>query len=242
MLELLTEKLSEIGDLGQGTMASLIVQKKGMIRGAQGDKETYDNDKVHVLLWAGFHYKALVGRTYNKLNEFWDQGNFYQSLLTAVRAVGHPEVTLKDVSEAVLETNDALLKVLDSGCAPTEEKSLTWEPLKIGGFEIKGAKVYVGQGGSAPSAPVKGNVYLDGVKLGEKVLEKAEPWKANKKAKTVAKEILRSWLPVGFYVRYCLAPENLQELQIGKKASEAAMAAQIVINPEAVRSLFKIAI
>jgi hypothetical protein len=254
----LADELSEIGDLGQGTLASLVIRKKGVLRGVQGAKVAYDNDKVHVLVWTGFHYKALVGRAYNRLHAIWDQGTLFQSLLTAVRQAGRTDVTLQDVSEAVQETNDSLLKVINGvGCTaedivdqvfPDPEAESTvdghaavWEPLVVDGQEVKGAKVYVGAGGTGPNAPVKGTIYLDGVKLGEKVLEEALHWKPNQKAKTVAKDILRSWLPNGLYVRYCLAPEALVELKVGKAASAAAKAAALPIEPEAIRSLFKIA-
>ena len=256
----IADELSEIGDLGQGTLASLIIRKKGVIRGCAGSKLAYGDDKVHVLVWTGFHYKALVTRSYNRLHAIWDQGNLFQSLLTAVRQEGFPQVSLRDVSEAVQETNDSLLKVINGvGCTAEEivnklfpdpeadqvpDPSI-WEPLIVEGVEVSGAKVYKGPGGRQgdPNAPVKGTIYLDGVKLGEKVLEPAANghWKANQKPKTVAKDILRSWLPIGLYVRYCLAPNALEDLKVGKSASIAAKAAVLPIDPEAIRSLFKIA-
>jgi hypothetical protein len=254
----IAQELSEIGDLGQGTLAFLTIRKKGLVRGAQGEKATYDNDKVQVLLWAGFHYKTLVGRSYNRLHEIWDRGTLFQSLLTATRKSGYAEVTLKDVSEAVQELNDALLKVLNGvGCAaetfvetPQEEEASqeldyevlanprTWEPLIVDGLMIKGAKVYAGR----TERIAQGTIYLDGVKLGEKIIETSTHWEPSRKPKTIAKDILRSWLPVGLYVRYCLSPDNLEEIKVGELASAAAKQAQILIEPEALRSLFKIAL
>lgn len=237
----LFEELSEIGDLGQGTLASLIIRKKGVRR----EGVLYDNSKVHVLMWTGFHYRALVGRAYNRLHVFWNSGTFLQSLLTAVRQAGHSEVTLQDVSEAVQETNEAFLKVLN-GDGGIEIPSSIWKPLEVNGITVKGAKVYIGRTrktrGPFPEGPENGMIYLDGVKLGEKILEPAPHWKPTQQAKTAAKDILKSWLPNGLYVRYCLNPNCLEELKVGKAASETAKAASIFIEPEAVRGLFKIAI
>jgi len=75
------------------------------------------------------------------------------------------------------------------------------------------------------------------------VLEAAKNgyWKTNSRPKTVAKRILKKWLPIGLFVQYSLDPERLLDIKVGSDASEAAVAAGIQVDPEAVRKLFKIA-
>jgi len=114
----------------------------------------------------------------------------------------------------------------------------------VDGTTVNGAKVYVGAGNLMdPRAPLTGTIYIDGVKLGEKVLQPAPngDWKAKHKPKTVVKNILRSWLPVGLYARYSLEKEGLLSIKVGSDASDHAKAEGVPVDPEAIRSLFKIA-
>jgi len=105
--------------------------------------------------------------------------------------------------------------------------------------------MYVGNGNPADPgrSPKPGTLYLSGVKLGEVVLKEAPNghWRADHKPKTVVKQILRDMLPIGRYVRYCLDPDSLISFKVGKEASFSAKRGGVVIDPEAVRSLFKIA-
>lgn len=243
--------LSSIGASGNGTLASIILRKKGTVRGTAPNKVIYGDDYVHVLIWTGFTYKALVERSHKKLHEIWGQGSLFKDLLKTVIDQGHFDATLDDVAVAVQELDANFLKVINGGeyeedgpYVPSEDHVAVWEPLKVDGQVVQGAKVYVGQGNSKdPRAPVKGTIYIDGVKLGEKVLEAAPNghWLAKQKPKTVAKEILRSMLPVGLYVRYCLAPESVTLTKVGAEAANHAKSAGVHVEPEAIRSLFKIA-
>jgi len=253
----LASALTELGGEDKGTLAYLVVRKKGITRGVSGNRITYNDDTVQVLIWSGFCYRDLAERSYKKLHIMWGGGDLAKRLLAEVEAKGYVNVTLQDVSEAIQETEDNFLKVMNGGMntmdiddAVTVE-ALTgdipphhWDTLKVNGQVVRGAKVYVGQGDpSDPRAPVPGNIYIDGVKLGEKVIQAAPNghWKPKSKPKTVAKDILRSWLPVGLYVRYCLDKEMLlEDPKVGADASAAAKAAQIPIDPESLRQLFKL--
>jgi hypothetical protein len=250
----LASVLTEIGDLGQGTLTSLVLRKKGCVHGRGNTKLTYDDDFVQVLLWTGFHYQALIERSHQKLQALWSQGNLIHTLIQATVDAGRTDVTVQDAAEAVQETNDAYLRVLseghfsDSSESPTLPRegdfSPVWEPLKVNDQLVRGAKVYVGQGNPAdPRSPKKGTIYIDGAKLGEKVLEPAPNghWIAKQHPKTVAKDILRSWLPSGLYVRYCLDPESLLIVKVGAAAAQHAKEGKLMIDPEAIRSLFKVA-
>jgi hypothetical protein len=251
----LASTLSEIGGLGEGTLASLILRKQGVARGPASAPTIYDDDFVHVLLWTGFHYRALVERSLQKLQTIWGSTPMFQNLLKAAQDAGHVETTLQDVGAAISELDDALRRVLgtgktqpsdpDSPESEEEAKAPTWEPLVVDGVTVKGAKVYVGTPvRDSPRGPTKGTVYIDGVKLGETVLEPAKNghWCPRQKAKTVVKEILRSWLPIGLYARYRLGSENMLVVKVGAEASEHAKKGGVVIEPEAIRSLFKIAV
>jgi len=244
--------LTELGGEEKGTLAYLKLQKKGVIRGVAGNKIIYNDDLVEVLLWSGFSYRDLCERSYLKLHKIWSQGDLTTRLLAAVEAKGMQGITIQDVSEVIQETEDGFLKVMngkqllmDEGedFLGGEEMPHHWEPLKVKGQTVRGAKVYVGQGDpNDPRSPVPGTIYIDGVKLGEKVLQAAPNghWKPNQKPKTVAKDILRSWLPIGLYARYCLERERLIDAKVGAEASPAAKEAAIPIDPEALRQLFKL--
>ena len=55
------------------------------------------------------------------------------------------------------------------------------------------------------------------------------------------RDVLEDMLPRGLYVRYALEPARVQKIKVGREASEAAVAAGVPIDPESIRSLFKIA-
>lgn len=238
----LAENLSNISTdnlgVGQGTMVSIVLRKKGHLSGGV----QYGDDTVHVLVWTGFHYKALVERSLKKLDQLWDSGTLFRDLLKEAIDHGTYDATIEDVSAAVQELRDSLNKVVNGATTNFEDENTrvsVWEPLVVNGEPVLGAKVYMGSNTDIG----KGTVYIDGVKLGEKVLKKAaNPKRAIKsKAKTVIKDILRDKLPVGLYVRYSLNKKDLISLEIGNNAVTTVKTAGVVIDPSAIRSLFKIA-
>lgn len=239
--------LSELGDSGQGNIVSLVVRKKGVERGKAGEKKIYNDERVHVLIWTGFAYQALVERSARKLAELMSKSqHFIQDVAQATIDAGHAGTTIRDAAEAIQEIEAHFRHVLETGSATFDDATdlppTVWEPLKVDGQTVKGAKVYVGQARpDDPRAPQPGAIYLDGVKLGEKVVEEALRWETAQKAKSAAKGVLRSWLPVGLYVRYNLGPDALAGLKVGKDASDAAKAAGVVVDPDRIRMLFKIA-
>jgi len=237
----------------QGTLVSAILHKKGVARGPADSQIIYGDDFVHVLIWTGFDYKALVERSRRKLNQMWgNPQGLVPALYTAVQA-SHPEVTLVDITQAIQEIDQSFTKVLSPSDTPAQEGADSpveqhdpniWKPLVIDGVTVRGAKVYQGPGGESSRAPVPGTIYLDGVKLGEKILTPAQngDWNPKQKAKSVAKETLRAWLPVGLYVRYCLDRERVLTIKVGAEASQHAKAEGVGVDPEAIRDLFKVAV
>lgn len=236
--------LSEIGSLDQGTLVFLTVQKKGQQRGKAGSKKVYGDDEVSVLVWSGFSYEALVKRAVKKLEAM--QG-VYTTVLEAAEKKD-PFVTLEHVCDAVAETRNSLHRAISEPSGRVEPeadpKVPVFEPLVVDGVKVRGSKVYVGEGNpNDDRAPKPGTIYVDGVKLGEVVVTPAPngQWETNKKPKTVAKDVLRKMLPTGLYVRYALEPDRVRAIKVGAEASAAAVAAGIAVNPESIRSLFKIA-
>jgi len=241
-----------LGTVGQGTVVSLIVRKKGVLRGPTGNQKVYGDDLVHVLLWSGFHYKALAERSYKKLLEIQSSGHLYTDLVKAARSKGAEEATIEDACAAVQEVADSLrlaslapdrdIPLLTSNDGP----SGVWKPLVVDGEVVVGAKVYDGPEGlrqDGPLAPTPGAIYLDAVKLGEVVLNPAPngPWEVKSSPKTVVKDLVKAMLPSGLFVRYCLNESNLLAVKTGKAASLSAKRGGVQVNAEAVRSLFKIA-
>lgn len=237
--------LAEIGSLDQGTLCYLMVQKKGTTRGKGDAKMVYGDDTVSVLVWTGFSYEALVRRSVKKLEQMED---LHKTLLAEAQKVD-PFVTLEDVCAAVQELRTSLHRVISepSGRVSVEdeiEKDPIWEPLVVDDIKVRGSKVYVGKARpDDPRAPKPGTIYVDGVKLGQKVVAPAPNghWETKRKAKTVVKDVLKDMLPVGLYVRYALEPERVQAVKVGKDASAAAVGDGVPIDPESIRSLFKIA-
>ena len=246
----LADELAAIGDLTQGTLVTLELKKKGVARGPASNRVIYDNDVVQVLIWTGFSYPALVERADKKLQALQATGSLIKDLLKATHNAGCTAAALADVCAAIQETQDhmhgVLTKAESDASSDGEEEETTphWRPLEVNGKKVTGSKVYQGKARPGdPRAPVPGTIYIDGVKLGEKIMTPAPNghWTADSKPKTIAKKILQSWLPSGLYVRYSLEKEDRMMVKVGKEASEAAKAASIPVDPEAIRSLFKIA-
>ena len=238
--------LSELTDLDQGTLLSVVVQKVGQERGPIGSRVVYGDDLVHVLIWTGFAYRALIERSQKMLNREIQRGGYIERLARATLEE-HEGAKIEDVCAAMQETRDWFRRVLaGSGKDPSFLPGLdsVWEPLMIEGVAVRGARVYTGLCNKKdPRAPVPGTIYITGVKLGEKVVTPAAngPWRADSKPKTIAKEVLKEDLPVGLYCQYRLDPDRVCGLTVGKKAAKAAKTEGIFIDPDALRSLFKIA-
>ena len=237
----LATKLSAISTdnlgVGQGTMTSIVVKKVGTTVGAQA----YGDDTVHVLLWTGFHYNALAERSHQKLQRMWEAGSLFKDLLKEGIDAGVYDATLEDASLAVQEVNATLLRNLRAAAlANTDNLGPVWRPLTVNGEVILGAKEYIGKN---PEIPY-GSIYLDGVKLGERIVIPAQFAKppVKSKPKTVLKNLLMAKLPVGLYARYRLSTENLRDIRIGSDAAVHAKKAGVTIEPDNIRSLFKIAV
>jgi len=226
-----------------GTTLSFIVTKVGETRNGR----VYGNDTTHVLIWAGFQYRALVGRSQRMLQKRLDKGGVVREL--AKRAFQeNPETLAEDSCAAIQEMQEWFDRVMRQGITEGDSFSSStssfWEPLVIRSHQVPGCRVYCGPARpDKENAPVPGTVYIQGVKLGEKTLAPAEngEWTPKSSPKTILKRILKEELPIGRYVQYRLDPERCRDLKVGKAASASAMDDGIPIDPESLRSLFKIA-
>jgi len=194
----------------KGTFTSLIIRKEGEERGAAGNKTVYGDDLVQVVIITGFRYENLVARSRDMLAAMTDAE--VDALVArgytgwqgrGAKAVEVP-VTRADFDAARAELTDSFDKTL----AGTNESTTdhVYEPLVVNGETVRGSRVYTGNP-NGQDAATPGTVYLQGLKIGERVLDAAPngPVPASQSAaKTVAKNVLRSRLPVARYVSYKL--------------------------------------
>ena len=255
-----TDELSELLRRSDGTLASLILRKKGVGIGPMGAQIVYNDDLVHVLLWTGFHYPELAEHSLKCLDTLWNTGTLARDLMAEAAAEGvqvDAGITVSGIhdiwnalrrasggQDAASVANDFTTLVEQESAMLSEMPSRNMEPYSTDGRVVTGVKVYTGPGTPAdPRSTKPGTLYISGVKLGEVVLNEAPngQWTPDRKPKTVVKQLLRAKLPIGRFVRYALDPDNLVSFKVGKDASASAKRGGVVIDPEAVRSLFKIA-
>ena len=176
----------------------------------------------------GFSYKSLVQRSLLLLDSMTDQD-------VIDSAAKHDVIlTLVDVQAARAELKTSFADTLAGENTSTTDA--VYEPLVQDGETVKSARVYRCTG--EPSCkcrtctgdtkqPLTGTIYLEGLKVNETVLKAAPngPVPAPKSApKTVAKNILRSRLPVAKYVSFRLEPGTDFILRVGGAAVAAASA------------------
>jgi hypothetical protein len=240
--------LTALNDIDQGTLFCAEVHKMGDSRGPAGGRVIYGDDKVQVLIWTGFSYRALIARSMKMLDKQLAKGGYIERLARETMKE-HEGTTIEDVCEALQETRAGFRKVLSEGggCHPPTGAppfSTVWEALIIDGVQVTGSRVYVGpHRPENDRAPVPGTIYVQGVKLGEVVTTPAANgvWRPDSKPKTLAKKIIKSALPVGLYCQYRLQPERVSNVTVAGAAAKAAKKAKIGIDPDVLRSLFKVA-
>lgn len=222
---------------GKQAIVSLEIRKRGVERGPSGNKKVYGDDFVHVVLCSGLSYADVATLSVRKLESLWQTKTLTKTLFEETRKVC-PAITLNEVCEALQETDRSLRLPGFEGAPPAG----IWAPLELDGKEVPGAKVYTGSGNLLdPRAPVKGTVYLYGIKLGERVLIPAAngQWDTKKHPKTVAKDLLKSWLPVGRFASYSLETDRVLALRTGEAAKRAAKLHQVKIDSDEIRRLFQ---
>jgi len=210
------------------TFTGLIITKEGEFRGRGADKKLYGNDTVHVTVITGFSYPSLVQRSLEQLD-----GMSNQDVIDSATKKG-VILTADDVATAREELRASFKATLAGENESTTDA--VYEPLVQDGETVKSARVYKCTGEPTckcrnctgdEKQPVKGTIYLQGIKVHETVLKAAPngPVPAAKSApKTVAKNILRSRLPISKYVSFRLEPGQDWILRVGGTAIAAASA------------------
>lgn len=234
----------------QGTLFTACIHEMGGEYGPAGKKLVYGDNIKQVLIWTGFSYRALISRSMKALTHQLGKGGYIESLAQATLEV-HEDTTIEDVCHALQETRTGYRSVLaksteedtDEGPGPGPGPGI-WEPLEIGGIKVRGCFIYAGKARPEdPRAPIPGTVYVRGLKLGEKMVTPAPngQWKADSKPKTLAKQIIKEGLPVGLYRSYRLEPSRVSGIAVAKAAVEVAREQKILIDPEILTKLFKVA-
>jgi hypothetical protein len=127
----------------------------------------------------------------------------------------------------------------------TSTTDAVYESLTVDGETIPGYRVYVGPTDpTATPAAAPGTIYVQGLRVGRKVIEAAEFAKPASKsaAKTVAKRVITRLLPSRRYVSYCLEAGTDFILNLGSDAVTASDAAGITVDPTAVTEALALAL
>ncbi len=200
---------------------SLIIRRKGVRRGGK----VYGDDKVHSVFITGFSYKRLCKRSLDSLTRIKSS-----DVLSDLQHL-YTNMTLAHIVAARHDLREGLKR----STAGTNPISDVFDPLRVNGEIVRGAKVYSGPGNSSdPRAPVPGTIYIQGLGVGHKILEKAAngpPPRPNYSMHTAIKNHIRWRLPVGRYVSYALTPGQDFELKIGGQAKIAVEQNNVKLSP-----------
>lgn len=207
-------------DSRKGTFTGLITKKKGVVRGKGAAKAVYGDDTVQTVIITGFNYERLVKRSLALLPTILDKDIVKEALDKGLLAKNGESITLADVADARYEIEESFQRTLNSKEESESTTSHVYEPLTINGEKIIGGRVYrcVADTGRKchcrectgdKRAPLDGTIYIQGLLVWSKVLVPAPngPVPAPKSsAKTIAKNLIKSHLPVDRYRHYPLEP------------------------------------
>lgn len=221
-------KLAEnLRDSRKATFSGLIIRKKGRKKGGK----VYGDDLVHVTMVTGFSYMNLVRRSLDILAGVIDGRTLSnEGVMAKIQARGIQGVTMRDVVTARRDLTVSLAKSLAGVNTSTTDH--VYEPLVVDGEVVQGCRVYIGD-----KAAPKGTIYLQGLKIGQKILDPAPNGPippSNSRPDVIAKNILRSMLPIGRYVSYSLQPGDYV-LNAGGVAALAADKNGVSSDPRAVQ-------
>lgn len=235
-----------------GTFTGLVIKKVGKMAGRGADKKRYGDALVHVTMVTGFKYRSLCTRSLTALDEI-----NAQEVLDYMNAKGimgwqgrgakavQVPITLADINMAIEEIKASLaLSETGDNTASTDH---VYETLTVDGQTVNEGRVYRCVKDNPDheckcrtcnpedeKAPLDGTIYLKGLKLQETVLEEAPNGYAprSKSApKIVAKNIIKSRLPIGRFVSYRLEPGQDWILNAGGAARLEMTNRGITLDP-----------
>jgi hypothetical protein len=230
-----------LSDARNGTLSSLIYRQKGVVRGGK----VCGDDLVHTVFVCGFIYENAVKKSAKKLfYEINMQDIVDEAAAKNILDKDGNAITLADACAARDELLDSFDRTLNPNEPSTSTTADVYEPLVVDGEAILGARVYTGPDDpSNKRAPKPGTIYLQGLKIGKKILEAGAPRpKTASKAKTIAKSLIRRHLAVGSYVSFALERGTDYILRVGGQAALAAKDDNVEIKDMNITEVFDIAV
>jgi len=234
--------------------ASVVTTLKGSTRLAPGEKRggakiRVGNDTVRDTFVAGANYGSLKAKDAAILDALTGAD------LDAMAGAAHSAwsgrgakavqvtVTRADFDLALSEMIDSTAKTLAGTNTSTTDH--VYESMVVDGKALAGYRVYVGPTDpNATPAAAPGTIYVQGLRVGRKVIEAAEFARPASKssAKSVAKRVITRLLPSRRYVSYCLEAGSDFILNLGAEAVSASDAAGITVDPTAVTEALALAL
>jgi hypothetical protein len=184
-----------------GSFTGIVVRKAGEVRKGV----LYGDDLIRVTLRTGTSYKKLVQKSLDILKALSPTALCKEAVhLGLTDAKTGNLVNIADVYTAIQEIEDSFKRVISGSnvAVDDDEPASNFEPLLIDGRVVPGAKVYTN-----PDSDKHGSVYLMGIKIAEKVLSKSPTGDIptpKSSGKTLAKNLIKSKLPIGKIARYRL--------------------------------------
>lgn len=223
----------------RGTFTSIVITLKGVVRGGL----VYGNDEVYDVIITGFSYTSLVARSLDILTgSNADRTITDDQVLSICKERGLHDKNGDPITRcAVRKARRALIISLGSSEEGTNKATTdnVYEPLTVDGKIVRGARVYIGPGGTGPRAPIPGAVYIQGLRIGRKVLTPAPNGRrpaSRSRADVIAKGIFRQMLPIGRFVSYALEPGTDYLLRVGGTAALAADSNGVTADPAMVQA------
>ena len=231
-----------LNDARNGTLSSLIYRQKGTKRGGK----VYGDDLVHIVFISGFKYENAVAKSATKLrNEINMQDIVDEAETKNITDKNGDPITLTAACAARDELLDSFVRTLNPSEPSTSTTAEVYKTLDVDGESVVGARFYTGAGTSKdPRAPKPGTIYLQGLKIGKKVLEEGPNGprpKTASSAKTIAKNLIRRHLSVGSYVSFALERGSDYILRIGGQAAVAAKDDSVEVKDSDVLEIFSLA-
>jgi hypothetical protein len=188
-------------------------------------------------LLTGFSYMNMVRRSARMLQEALLSPYFVGEVVallaeTVDEQTGEP-INDTDVLDAIFGTErgrKGLLTAYSETLAEsnTSSNDHVYEPLMVDGEEVSGCKVYTGEGDPTdPKAPVPGTMYLKGVEISSRCVEKSpngDKILSKRGAVALAKDFIeaRLALPASTYRTFRLLPGEALSLKCGGVSLHAA--------------------
>lgn len=228
------------------TFTGIVIRLTGSEYGPKGAKVRVGDALVHDTIVSGFKYRNLKDRDIQALlavtlqdlrdleaqnHEAWDRPR--------AKAAKKVRLVLADYQDAL----KALLESANKSYAGTNESTTdhVYEPLVVDGELVRGCRVYVGHATDpSKNCAEPGTVYLQGLRVGRRVLEQPENGWSNPNSRSgvaaTAKKLVSrlAKLPSKRYVSYKLDPKGEWVLNLGGAAAAAADADDVTVDPVAV--------